>query len=125
LLELAEDSDILIIAASGGEQSRGIVNRAVIDALGREGILVNVACGTLVDETALVAALKAGTLGGAGLDVFLEEPNVPQELLTMGHLVLQPHRASATVETRIAMGDLVLANLAAHFAGKDLLTAVV
>jgi hydroxypyruvate reductase len=72
-----------------------------------------------------VAALKAGTLGGAGLDVFLDEPNVPKELLTMEHLVLQPHRASATIETRIAMGDLVLANLAAHFGGKDLLTAVV
>jgi hydroxypyruvate reductase len=125
LLELAEDSDILIIAASGGAQSHGIVNRAVMDALGQEGILVNVARGTLVDEAALVAALKAGTLGGAGLDVFLDEPNVPKELLTMEHLVLQPHRASATIETRIAMGDLVLANLAAHFGGKDLLTAVV
>lgn len=125
LLELAKESDILIVAASGGAQSRGIVNRAVMDALGREGILVNIARGTLVDESALVAALKAGTLGGAGLDVFLDEPNVPKELLTMGHLVLQPHRASATVETRIAMSDLVLANLAAHFGGKDLLTAVV
>lgn len=125
LLELAKDSNILIVAASGGEQSRGIVNRAVMDALGREGILVNVARGTLVDEPALVAALKAGTLGGAGLDVFLDEPNVPEELLTMEHLVLQPHRASATIETRIAMGDVVLANLDAHFGGKDLLTPVV
>jgi hydroxypyruvate reductase len=125
LLELAQNSDILIIAASGGAQSRGIINRAVMDALGKDGILVNVARGTVVDEPALVAALKAGTLGGAGLDVFLDEPNVPQELLTMGHLVLQPHRASATVETRIAMGELVLANLAAHFEGKELLTPVV
>ncbi len=125
LLELAKDSDILIVAASGGEQSRGIVNRAVMDALGREGILVNVARGTLVDEPALVAALRAGTLGGAGLDVFLDEPNVPEELLTMEHLVLQPHRASATIETRIAMGDVVLVNLEAHFGGKDLLTPVV
>jgi lactate dehydrogenase-like 2-hydroxyacid dehydrogenase len=125
LLELAQDSDILIIAASGGAQSRGIVNRAVMDALGRDGILVNVARGTVVDEPALVAALQAGTLGGAGLDVFLNEPNVPQELLTMGQLVLQPHRASATIETRITMGELVLANLAAHFEGKELLTPVV
>jgi lactate dehydrogenase-like 2-hydroxyacid dehydrogenase len=79
----------------------------------------------VVDEPALVAALQAGTLGGAGLDVFLNEPNVPQELLTMGQLVLQPHRASATIETRITMGELVLANLAAHFEGKELLTPVV
>jgi len=125
LLDLARESEILIIAAAGGAQSRGIVNRAVMDALGRDGILVNVARGTVVDEPALVAALSKGTLGGAGLDVFLDEPNVPPELLTLGHLVLQPHRASATVETRIAMGELVLANLAAHFSGKTLPTAVV
>lgn len=125
LLKLAHESEILIIAASGGAQSRGIVNRAVMDALGPDGILVNVARGTVVDELALVAALQEGTLGGAGLDVFLDEPNVPPALLTLGHLVLQPHRASATVETRIAMGDLVLANLAAHFSGKILPTAVV
>ncbi len=125
LLDLARESEILIIAAAGGAQSRRIVNRAVMDALGRDGILVNVARGTVVDEPALVAALSKGTLGGAGLDVFLDEPNVPLELLTLGHLVLQPHRASATVETRIAMGELVLANLAAHFSGKTLPTAVV
>jgi lactate dehydrogenase-like 2-hydroxyacid dehydrogenase len=125
LLGLAKQSDILIIAASGGAQSRGIVNREVMDALGKDGLLVNVARGTVVDEPALVAALKERTLGGAGLDVFLDEPNVPPELLGMDHLVLQPHRASATVETRIAMGDLVLANLAAHFAGQKLKTAVV
>jgi lactate dehydrogenase-like 2-hydroxyacid dehydrogenase len=125
LPDLARDSDILIIAASGGAQSRGIVNREVMDALGKDGILVNVARGSVVDEPALVAALQAGTLGGAGLDVFADEPNVPPELLTMGHVVLQPHRASATVETRIAMGELVLANLAAHFAGAALLTPVV
>jgi lactate dehydrogenase-like 2-hydroxyacid dehydrogenase len=125
LLELARDSDILVIAAAGGAQSKGIVNRAIMDALGKDGILVNISRGTIVDEPALVAALKAGTLGCAGLDVFLNEPNVPEELLTMDHVVLQPHRASATIETRIAMGELVLGNLAAHFAGKDLLTAVV
>jgi lactate dehydrogenase-like 2-hydroxyacid dehydrogenase len=125
LLELAQESDILIVSVAGGAQSRGIVNRAVMEALGSGGILVNVARGSVVDEPALVAALQAGTLGGAGLDVFADEPNVPPELLAMGNIVLQPHRASATVETRIAMGELVLANLAAHFAGKALLTPVV
>ena len=125
LRALARNSDILIVAASGGAQSRSIVNREVLDALGRDGILVNVARGSVVDEAALVAALQAGTLGGAALDVFADEPNVPPELLAMGHVVLQPHRASATVETRIAMGELVLANLAAHFAGEALPTPVV
>jgi hydroxypyruvate reductase len=125
LLELAAASDILVIAASGGDGSKGVVNREVMDALGKDGILVNVARGSVVDEPALVAALKAGTLGYAGLDVFQHEPHVPEELLAMDHVVLQPHRASATVETRLAMGDLVLGNLAAHFAGKDLLSAVV
>ena len=79
----------------------------------------------MVDEPALVAALTEGTLGGAGLDVFVDEPNVPPALLSLEHLVLQPHRASATIETRMAMGELVLANLAAHFAGQELRTAVV
>ena len=125
LLDLARESEILVVAASGGTQSRGIVDRAVMDALGPDGILVNVARGTVVDEPALVAALREGTLGGAGLDVFLDEPNVPPDLLTLGHVVLQPHRASATIETRIAMGELVLANLEAHFGGKALPTAVV
>lgn len=122
---LAHPSDVLIVAASGGAQSRHAVNRQVMDALGPGGILVNIARGTVVDEAALVAALRDGTLGGAGLDVFQDEPNVPGELLAMDHLVLQPHRASATVETRLAMGELVLGNLAAHFAGRGLMTAVV
>ena len=117
--------DILIVAASGGPQSRGIVNRAVLDALGPEGILVNVARGTVVDEPALVAALTGGALGGAGIDVFADEPNAPEALFKLDHVVLQPHRASATIETRNAMGDLVLRNLAAHFSGKELATAVV
>jgi lactate dehydrogenase-like 2-hydroxyacid dehydrogenase len=125
LLDLARIVEILIIAASGGTQSCGIVNRAVMDALGKDGLLVNVARGTVVDEEALVAALKDGTLGGAGLDVFANEPNVPAELIAMDNVVLQPHRASATVETRIAMGELVLTNLAAHFAGQALKMAVV
>lgn len=125
LVQLARESDFLIVAAAGGAQSRGVVNRAVLDALGPEGILVNIARGSVVDEPALVAALTESTLGGAGLDVFADEPKVPEELFKLGNVVLQPHRASATIETRIAMGDLVIRNLAAHFSGQELATPVV
>jgi hydroxypyruvate reductase len=125
LEQLARESDVLIVAASGGPQSRGIVNAAVLDALGRAGFLVNVARGTVVDEPALVAALAEGRIAGAGLDVFVDEPSVPEPLFKLDNVVLQPHRASATVETRLAMGELVVGNLAAHFSGKELLTAVV
>lgn len=96
-----------------------------MEALGPDGLLVNIARGTVVDEVALVTALSEGKLGGAGLDVFADEPNVPEALFNLDRVVLQPHRASATIETRIAMGELVLGNLAAHFAEKALLTAVV
>jgi len=125
VLALSRESDFLVVAASGGPDTRGLVDRAVLDALGPSGILVNVARGSVVDEPALVAALAEGRLGGAGLDVFANEPNVPQELWHMDNVVLQPHRASATVETRRAMAELVLANLAAHFAGRQPPTAVV
>ena len=125
LAELAAWADVLVVAAAGGPQSRGIVDRTVLDALGPAGILVNVARGSVVDEPALVAALLEGRLGGAGLDVFVDEPEVPEALLALDQVVLQPHRASATVETRIAMGELVLANLAAHFAGGPPVTRVV
>jgi lactate dehydrogenase-like 2-hydroxyacid dehydrogenase len=125
LRALAEASDVLVVAASGGEQSRGIVGRAVLDALGPRGFLVNVARGSVVDEADLVAALAEKRLGGAGLDVFLDEPNVPEALLGMDNVVLQPHRASATEETRLAMGQVVLDNLAACFAGRPLPSAVV
>jgi lactate dehydrogenase-like 2-hydroxyacid dehydrogenase len=97
----------------------------VLEALGPTGILINVARGSVIDEPALVAALAEGRLGGAGLDVFAHEPEVSQTLWTMDNVVLQPHQASATVETRHAMADLVLGNLAAHFAGKEPLTPVV
>jgi len=125
LEQLAKDSDFLVIAASGGPTTRDLVNRPVLDALGPAGILINVARGSVVDEPALVAALAEGRLGGAGLDVFAHEPNVPKALWGMDNVVLQPHRASATVETRRAMADLVLANLAAHFAGREPVTPVV
>ncbi|MBV8401308.1 MAG: 2-hydroxyacid dehydrogenase, partial [Acetobacteraceae bacterium] len=125
LVQLARQSDFLMVAASGGAQSQEIINRAVLDALGAKGILVNVARGSIVDEAALVAALTEGSLGGAALDVFVDEPSVPEALFKLDNVVLQPHRASATIETRVAMGELVVRNLAAYFAGKDLPTPVV
>jgi hydroxypyruvate reductase len=125
LVDLARESDFLVVAASAGPATRGIVDRSVLDALGPSGILINVARGSVVDEPALVAALVEGRLGGAGLDVFAREPEVPKALWSIENVVLQPHQASATVETRRAMADLVLANLAAHFAGQEPLTPVV
>jgi lactate dehydrogenase-like 2-hydroxyacid dehydrogenase len=125
LIDLAGWADILVIAASGGLQSHGIVDATVLDAIGPEGMLVNVARGSIIDEAALVTALLEKRLGAAGLDVFVDEPQVPEALWGLDHVVLQPHRASATLETRIAMGDLVLSNLAAHFAGRQPPTAVV
>lgn len=125
LVALAQQSDALIVAASGGQQSKGLVNAAVLDALGPEGVLINIARGSVIDEAALVSALVDGRLGAAGLDVFTDEPNVPEDLLRLENVVVQPHRASATEEARRAMGELVLANLAALFAGGELITAVV
>jgi lactate dehydrogenase-like 2-hydroxyacid dehydrogenase len=97
----------------------------VLEALGPHGNLVNVARGTLVDEAAMVEMLQSGKLGGAALDVFEDEPRVPEALLKLDNVVLAPHQGSATKKTRKAMGDLVVDNLAAHFAGKPLLTPVV
>jgi hydroxypyruvate reductase len=125
LEQLARDSDFLVVAASGGAATRGLVSGPVLNALGPAGVLINVARGSVVDEPALVAALAEGRLGGAGLDVFAHEPDVPKVLWDMDNVVLQPHRGSATVETRRAMADLVLANLAAHFAGREPVTPVV
>jgi lactate dehydrogenase-like 2-hydroxyacid dehydrogenase len=121
---LAEASDALILIAPGGEDTRHIVNAEVLDRLGPDGVLINVARGTLVDQPALIAALEAGRIAGAGLDVFADEPGVPEALRRMDQVVLSPHLGSATVETRAAMGALVLANLDAHFAGKPLPSAV-
>ncbi len=124
LQALAEQSDILVVAASGGAQSRHLISRDVMEALGPCGLLVNVSRGSVVDEQALVELLQQGKLGKAALDVFESEPTVPEALLMMKNVVLQPHRASATVETRLQMGQLVVANLGAHFAGVPLLTPV-
>lgn len=125
LVEMAGDSDFLVAICPGGPSTEGLVNRAVIEALGPEGTLINVSRGSVVDEPALVAALEDGRLGAAGLDVFVEEPKVPEALLAMDNVVLQPHRGSATEETRRAMGDLMLDNMKAHFAGQPVLTRVV
>jgi lactate dehydrogenase-like 2-hydroxyacid dehydrogenase len=124
LVEMARDCDFLVAICPGGPATDKIVDRAVLDALGPEGVFINVARGSVVDEPALVAALQDGRLGGAGLDVFAQEPKVPEALLAMEQVVLQPHAASATHETRRAMGDLVVENLRAHFAGKPVLTPV-
>ncbi|MEO7741474.1 MAG: 2-hydroxyacid dehydrogenase [Usitatibacter sp.] len=121
---LARESDFMIVACPGGEATRNLVNRAVIDAIGAKGYVVNIARGSVIDEPALIEALKEGRIAGAGLDVFVDEPRVPQALIEMDSVVLQPHVGSATHQTRKAMGQLVIDNLAAHFAGKPLLTPV-
>ncbi|MBV9151875.1 MAG: 2-hydroxyacid dehydrogenase [Alphaproteobacteria bacterium] len=122
---LAEWSEILAVSCPGGEATRNLVNRRVIEALGPEGTLVNIARGSVLDEVALVEALQSGRLGGAGLDVYANEPRVPEALFAMDNVVLSPHIGSATHDTRKAMGDLTVENLLAHFAGRPLLTPVV
>lgn len=111
LVEMARRSDVLIVITPGGPATKHLVNKAVIDALGPEGILVNVARGTVVDEAALTDALVNGRLGGAGLDVFEEEPKITEGLKSLDNVVLLPHVGSGSVETRQAMGDLVCENL--------------
>lgn len=123
LLQLARDSEVLVLAASA-DDGKAIVGREMLDALGPKGVLINIARGKLVDEEALVLALQEGGLGGAGLDVFVDEPSVPQALWSMENVVLQPHRASATEETRRDMGQIILDNLAAYFAGERPPTSV-
>lgn len=110
-VELARDVDVLVVAAAGGDGTRELVSREVIEAIGADGYLVNIARGSVVDEEALVDALVGGRLAGAGLDVFADEPQVPEALLTMDNVVLLPHVASGTVETRAAMEELTLRNL--------------
>jgi lactate dehydrogenase-like 2-hydroxyacid dehydrogenase len=124
LLALAGAVDVLIAACPGGDATRGLVSRAVLESLGPRGFFVNVARGSVVDEPALVELLRSGRLGGAGLDVFVDEPDVPAVLWALDNVVLQPHVASATHETRGAMGRLVLDNIAAFVAGRALPTPV-
>jgi lactate dehydrogenase-like 2-hydroxyacid dehydrogenase len=124
IASLAAACDVLIIAAPGGDATHHIVDAGVLAALGKDGILVNIARGSLVDEPALVTALRVGTIAGAGLDVFADEPSVPEVLKTMDQVVLSPHQGSATVNGRAAMAALVVANLDAHFARRPLPTAL-
>lgn len=125
LAAMAKDVDILMIACPGGKATEGIVNASVIAALGTKGYVINIARGSVIDEPALVKALVEKKIAGAGLDVFANEPHVPQELLALDNVALAPHVGSATHATRHAMGELVLRNLAAHFAGQPVLTRVV
>jgi lactate dehydrogenase-like 2-hydroxyacid dehydrogenase len=115
---------VLIAACPGGEATRGLVSREVLTALGAQGVFVNIARGSVVDQTAMLELLTAGKLGSAGLDVFEREPQVPAELIAMDQVVLHPHQGSATHSTRAAMGKLTLDNVAAYVAGKPLLTPV-
>ncbi|PZU56596.1 MAG: hydroxyacid dehydrogenase [Sphingobium sp.] len=124
IIAFAHACDIMVVATSGGPEAHGLVDTGVIEALGPNGTLINISRGGVIDESALVAALVDGRLGGAGLDVFAHEPHVPEALLGLDNVVLQPHQGSATVNTRNAMADLVLANLDAHFAGQPLPTPV-
>jgi hydroxypyruvate reductase len=122
-LSLARDSDILFVCAAGGPKGTPpIVTREIIEALGPRGTLVNIARGWIVDEPALVEALVGGRLGAAGLDVFHDEPVVPEPLLRLDNVVLTPHVASSTEETMGAMGDCLVANLVSWFEGKGALT---
>jgi len=123
LEDLAAWADFLVIASAGGAATRGLVSARVLEALGPEGYLVNISRGTVVDEAALVDALRNKRLAGAGLDVFEREPHVPPELLTLDNVVLLPHLASNTHETRADMAQRVEDNLAAFFAGKSLVSA--
>lgn len=124
LLALAEESDYLVLSAPGSTATRHAVDAAVLAALGPQGTLVNIARGSLVEQEALIAALQARTLGMAALDVFADEPRVPAALRALDNVVLTPHVGSLTVETRHAMGQLVVDNLLAHFLGRPLLTPV-
>jgi len=121
---LAEAADVLALTCPGGEATRHLVDAEMLAALGPDGVLVNIARGSVVDEAALVAALETGGIAGAALDVFEAEPQVPEALFAMDNVVLQPHHASGTVDTRTAMGNLTIDNLLAHFAGRSVLTPV-
>lgn len=124
LVELARRSDFLMVACKGGEETRGLVSAPVIDALGPAGTLINVARGSVVDEPALIERLRDGRLGFAALDVFWNAPRIAAELLELPNILLQPHHGSATIETRTAIGQLMIDNLTAHFAGAKLPTPV-
>lgn len=121
---LAGAADFLLVITPGGALTRHLIDARVLAALGPRGFLINVARGSVVDQDALIQALERGAIAGAALDVFADEPHVPQALLACDNVVLTPHMASGTWETRTAMAQLALDNLLAHFAGRPLLTPV-
>lgn len=121
---LASQCDFLVVITPGGAGTRHLINAQVLQALGPQGYLINVARGSVVDEQALIEALSQGTIAGAGLDVFADEPRVPSALWTMPQVVLTPHMASATAQTRQAMADLAFANMRAALEGQPLLTPI-
>ena len=122
---LAERSDFFFVTLAASAETRHIVDKDVIEAVGPEGVLINVSRASNVDEEALLDALESGKLGSAALDVFDNEPNINPRFLVLDNVLLQPHQASGTVETRKAMGQLMRDNLTAYFAGQDLPTPVI
>src|SRR6516165_11716734 len=124
LIDMARDADVLLVITPGGSATRHLINAQVLRALGPEGILINMARGSVVDEEALIKALREKTILSAGLDVFAREPHVPPELIAMEHVVLFPHLGSGSVVTRERMDQLVVDNLLAWAAGKPPLTPV-
>jgi len=122
--ELARDSDILAVAISATPQTERIISQEVLEALGKKGIIVNIARGAVIDEPALIQALQQKNISGAALDVFLNEPDINPAFLDLPNVVLAPHQGSATIETRHAMGQCVIDNIAAVLDGKPALTVV-
>jgi len=125
LVELARRSDFLMVACKGGAETRRLISAPVIDALGADGTLINIARGSVVDEPAMIERLRDGRLGFAALDVFENSPRIAPAFLDLPNVLLQPHHGSATVETRTAIGQLMIDNLTAHFAGRKLPTPVI
>ena len=124
LVEMARDVDTLMVIVPGGPATRNLINAETLEALGPNGIVINMARGSVIDEAALITALQNRVILSAGLDVFVDEPRVPKELIAMDHIVLFPHLGSASVATRDAMDQLVVDNLLAWHAGKPPLTPV-
>jgi len=124
LSEMAAKCDVLMLSCVGGDETNHLINEEILKALGTKGVLINIARGSVVDEAALIEALVNKQIAAAGLDVYAKEPYVPEELLKMDNVVLLPHIASATSETRAVMGELVIENLLAHFDGRALISPV-
>ena len=122
--ELAANSDYLVVAVPGGDDTKNMINAQVLKALGPKGIVINIARGSVIDQTALIQALKDKSIAGAGLDVFWDEPNIDPQFFKLQNVVLTPHNGSNTHETRRAMADLALANLKAFFDERPLLTLI-